>query len=175
MKLHFEEGFIGFYTRFVPRLIFSPFGVASVARIGNHVFRVFLKHFQTHSGPDDSEVVVMNISSFCGSSCFHHMTERASAGSPGLWGIVVLGMDPNGPRIGELVVFAMTREAKVVVVIGPGQLRSAGSSMRIVTVKTQDPGIEMAAFLKVEPLLVVGFRMGLRLSPASGFKLIIIG
>jgi hypothetical protein len=33
----------------------------------------------------------------------------------------------------------------------------------------------MAALLKVEPLLVVEFRMGLGISPASGFKLVIIG
>jgi len=63
------------------------------------------------------------------------MTGGAPAGSPGLRGIVVLGMDPNGPRTGELFVFAMARKAEVVVVIGLGQLRWAGSSMRVVTVK----------------------------------------
>ena len=45
------------------------------------------------------------------------MTGGASAGSPGLRGIVVLGMDPDGPRVGKLLVFAMTGEAKVVIVI----------------------------------------------------------
>jgi len=103
------------------------------------------------------------------------MTGGASAGSPGLWGIVELGMDPNGPRIGKLIVFAMARKAEVVIVIGLGQLGRTGPSMGIVTVKAQDPGIEMTALLKVEPLLVVGFRMGLGISPASGFKLVIIG
>jgi hypothetical protein len=103
------------------------------------------------------------------------MTGGASAGSPGLRGIVVLGVDPNGPRIGKLFVFAMARKAEVVVVIGLGQLGWAGPSMRIVTVKAQDPSIEMTALLKVEPLLVVGFRMSLGISPASGFKLVIIG
>jgi hypothetical protein len=47
--------------------------------------------------------------------------------------------------------------------------------MGIVTIKAQNPGIEMTALLKVEPLLVVGFRMGLGISPAPGFKLVIIG
>jgi hypothetical protein len=103
------------------------------------------------------------------------MTGGATAGSPGLWSIIVLGMDPNGPGIGILFVFAMARKAEVVIVIGLGQLGSTGPSMRIVTVKAQDPSIEMTALLKVEPLLVVGFRMGLGISPASGFKLVIIG
>jgi hypothetical protein len=103
------------------------------------------------------------------------MTGGASAGSPGLRSIVVLGMDSNGPRIGKLRVFAVARKAEVVVVIGLGQLGSTGTSVRIVTVKAQDPGIEMAALLKVEPLLVVGLRMGLGISPAPGFKLVIIG
>jgi hypothetical protein len=84
-------------------------------------------------------------------------------------------MDSNGPRIGKLPVFAMARKAEVVVVIGLGQLRWTWPSMRIVTVKAQDPGIEVTALLKVEPLLVVGPRMGLWISPASGFKLVIIG
>jgi hypothetical protein len=103
------------------------------------------------------------------------MTGGASAGSSRLWGIIVLGMDPNGPRVSKLFVLAMARETKVVVVIGLGQLGRTGPSMRIVTVKAQDPGIEMTALLKVEPLLVVGFRMGLGISPASGFKLVKIG
>jgi hypothetical protein len=103
------------------------------------------------------------------------MTGGASAGSPGLWGIVVLRMDPNGPRIGKLIAFAMARKAEGVVVIRLGQLRLTGSSMRIVTIKAQDSGIEMTALLKVEPLLVMGLRMSLGISPATGFKLVIIG
>jgi hypothetical protein len=47
--------------------------------------------------------------------------------------------------------------------------------MRIVTIKAEDPGIEMAALLEIEPLLVVGLGMGLRISPEPGLKLIIIG
>ena len=90
------------------------------------------------------------------------MAGGASAGSPGLRSIVVLGMDPDGPRIGKLFVFAVAGKAEVVVVIGFGQLGSTGSSMGIVTIKAEDPRIEMTALLKVEPLLVMGFRMGLR-------------
>jgi hypothetical protein len=84
-------------------------------------------------------------------------------------------MDPDGPRIGKLFVFAMAGEAKVVVVVGFGQLGLTGPSVRIVTVKAQHPGIEVTALLKVEPLLVMRFRMGLRISPASRLKLVIIG
>jgi hypothetical protein len=103
------------------------------------------------------------------------MTGGASAGSPGLRGIVVLGMDPDGPRVGKLLVFTMTRQAKVVVVIGLGQLGPTGPSMGIMTIETEDPCIKMAALLKVEPLLMMGFRMGLRISPDSGLKLVIVG
>jgi hypothetical protein len=103
------------------------------------------------------------------------MTGGASAGSSGLRGIVVLCMDPNGPRIGKLFVFAMTGKAKVVIVVCFGQLGWTGPSMGIMTVKTKDPGIKMAALLKVEPLLMMGFRMGLWISPASGPKLVIVG
>ena len=103
------------------------------------------------------------------------MTGGASAGSPGLRGIVVLGMDPDGPRVGKLLIFAMTGEAKVVIVIGLGQLGSTGPSMGIMTIEAEDACIEMTALLKVEPLLVMGFRMGLGISPDSGLKLVIVG
>ena len=63
------------------------------------------------------------------------MTGGASAGSPGLRGIVVLGMDPDGPRVGKLFVFAVTGEAKVVIVIGFGQLGPTGPSMGNVAIK----------------------------------------
>jgi hypothetical protein len=84
-------------------------------------------------------------------------------------------MDPDGPRVGKLLVFAMTGEAKVVIVICLGQLGSTGSSMGIMTIEAENPCIEMTAPLKVEPLLVMGFRMGLWISPDSGLKLIIVG
>ena len=103
------------------------------------------------------------------------MTGGAPAGSPGLRGIVVFGMNPNSPRIGELLVFSVAGKAEVVVVIGFGQLGLTRPSVRVVAIEAQDPGIKMTAFLEVEPLLVVGFRMGLGISPASGFKLVIIG
>jgi hypothetical protein len=63
------------------------------------------------------------------------MTGGASAGSPGLRGIVVLGMDPDGPRIGKLFVLAMTGKAKVVIVIGFGQLGSTRPSVGNVAIK----------------------------------------
>ncbi len=43
------------------------------------------------------------------------MAGGASAGSSGLWSIVVLGMDPDGPRIGKLFVFAMAGEAESII------------------------------------------------------------
>ena len=103
------------------------------------------------------------------------MTGGASAGSPRFWRIVVFGVDPDGPSIGKLFIFSVAGEAEVVVVIGFGQLGSAGSSMGIVTIKTENPGIEMTALLKIEPLLVVGLGMGLRISPESRLKLVIVG
>jgi hypothetical protein len=103
------------------------------------------------------------------------MTGRTSAGSPGLRGIVVLGMDPDGPRVGKLFVLPVTGQAEVVVVIGFDQLGSAGPSMGIMAIEAEDPCIEMTALLKVEPLLVMGFGMGLRISPDSRFKLVVVG
>jgi hypothetical protein len=47
--------------------------------------------------------------------------------------------------------------------------------MWIVTIKADDPRIKMTALLKVEPLLVMGFRMGLGVSPDSRLKLVIVG
>ena len=69
----------------------------------------------------------------------------------------MLGMDSDGLGIGKLVVLAMAGEAEGVVVVGLGQLRSAGSSMRIVAIEAENPSVEMNAPLKVEPLLVMGF------------------
>jgi hypothetical protein len=103
------------------------------------------------------------------------MAGGASAGSPGLWRIVVFGVDPDGPSIGKLFIFSVTGETEVVVVISFGQLGSAGPSMGIVTIKAENPGIEMTTLLKVEPLLVVGLGMGLRISPESRLKLVIVG
>jgi hypothetical protein len=84
-------------------------------------------------------------------------------------------MDPDGPRVGKLFVLPVTGQAEVVVVIGFNQLGSAGPSMRIMTIEAEDPCIEMSALLKVEPLLVMGFGMGLRISPDSRFKLVVVG
>jgi hypothetical protein len=103
------------------------------------------------------------------------VTGRASAGSSGLGSIVVLGMDPDGPRIGKSLIFAVAGEAKVIVVICFDQLGSAGPPMGIMTIEAEDPSIEMTTSLEVEPLLMMGFRMGLRISPYSRLKLIIVG
>ncbi len=72
----------------------------------------------------------------------------------------MLGMDPDGPSIGKLFVFPMAGKTEIVIMIGFGQLGSTGPSMGIVTIETENPRIEMATLLKVEPLLVMGFRMG---------------
>ncbi len=87
----------------------------------------------------------------------------------------MLGMDPDNIRSGELFVLAVAGEAEVIVVIGFGQLRSTGASVGSVAIEAEDTGIEMVTFLKVEPLLVVGFRVCLRISPESGLKLVIVG
>ncbi len=87
----------------------------------------------------------------------------------------MFGVDPNGPSICKLFIFSVAGETEVVVVISFGQLGSAGSSMGIVTIKAENPGIEMTTLLKVGPLLVVGLGMGLRISPESRLKLIIVG
>jgi hypothetical protein len=84
-------------------------------------------------------------------------------------------MDTDGPRVGELFVPSVTGKAEVIIVIGFDQLGSAGPSMGIMTIEAQDPCIEMTALLKVEPLLMMGFRMGLWISPDSGLKPIVIG
>jgi hypothetical protein len=84
-------------------------------------------------------------------------------------------MDPDGPGVGKLVVFAMAGEAEVIVVICLGQLGSTGPSMWIMAIKAQDPGIEVTTLLEIEPLLMMGFGMGLRISPDSRLKLVIAG
>jgi len=87
----------------------------------------------------------------------------------------VLGMNPDGPWVCKFLVFAVARETERIVMVGFDELGSTRSSMGIVTIKTVNPGIKMAALLKVEPLLMLGFGMGLRISPSSRFKLVIIG
>ena len=84
------------------------------------------------------------------------MTGGATTRSRGLRRIIVLGMDPDGVRVGKLLVFAMAGEAEVVVVIGFGQLGSTGPSMGIVAIKAENAGIEMVTLLKVQPLLMMG-------------------
>ena len=110
--------------------------MASIARIWDHVFRVFLEHLEAHPGFDDPKVMVVNVARFCGSSRFHQMAGGTPTGSPGLRGIVVFGMDPDGPRISKALVFCVARKTEGVVVIGFGQLGPAGPSMGVMAIKT---------------------------------------
>ena len=87
----------------------------------------------------------------------------------------MLGMDPDGPRVGKLFVFAMTGEAEIVVVIGFDQLGATWPPMWIMTIKAENACKKMSTLLKVEPLLMMGFRMGLGVSPDSRLKLVIVG
>ena len=69
----------------------------------------------------------------------------------------------------------MAGKAERIIVIGFDELGPARPSMGVVTIKAENPRNKMATLLKVEPLLVLGFGMGLRISPNPGFKLIIVG
>ena len=103
------------------------------------------------------------------------MARGTSADSSGLWGIVVLGMDPDGPGIGKLLIFAVAGETERIIIVCLDQLGPAGPSVGVVAIKTEDACIEMATLLKVEPLLMLGFGMGLRISPGPWLELVIIG
>ncbi len=103
------------------------------------------------------------------------MARRTSAGSSCLRGIVVLGMDTDGPGVGKLLIFAVTGEAECIIIVCLDQLGPAGSAMGVVAIEAENPCIEMAALLKVEPLLMLRFRMGLRITPDSGPELVIFG
>jgi hypothetical protein len=103
------------------------------------------------------------------------MARGTSAGSSGLRGIVVLGMDPDGPGIGKLLILAVAGETEGIIIVCLDQLGPAGSPMGVVAIKAENACIEMATLLKVEPLLMMGFRMGSRVSPDPRFKLVIVG
>ncbi len=55
----------------------------------------------------------------------------------------MFGMNTDSPGIGELFILSVTGKTEVVVVIGLGQLRSTGASVRIVAVETENLCIEM--------------------------------
>src|SRR3989304_2115501 len=57
-RLHFKKRLVGLSPCLLSCHIFPPFGVASIARIWDDVFWVFLKHLQTHPGFDDPKVMV---------------------------------------------------------------------------------------------------------------------
>jgi len=87
----------------------------------------------------------------------------------------VFGMNSDGPWVCKSLVFVVARETESIVMVSLDELGSTGSSMGIVTIKTVNPGIKVAALLKVEPLLMLGFGMRLRVPPGSRFKLVIAG
>ncbi len=87
----------------------------------------------------------------------------------------MLGMDTDGPGSGKLLIFPVAGEAERIIIVCFDELGPARSSMRVVTIEAKNPSIEMAALLKVEPLLVLRFGMGLWISPYAGLKLVIIG
>ena len=87
----------------------------------------------------------------------------------------MLGMNSDGPRVCKSLVFAVARETERIVMVSFDELGSTRASVRIMTIKAENPGVRMATLLKVEPLLMMGFRMGLRISPDSGLKLVIVG
>jgi hypothetical protein len=66
---------------------------------------------------------------------------------------------------GEIFILPMTGKTEVIVIIGFHQLRSTRSSVRVMAVKAGNLGLEVYAILEVDPLLVVGFGMGFRISP----------
>ena len=149
--------------------------MTAVARIRNYVLRVLLEHLQAYARPDDSEVMGVDIPGLGRRSCFNHMTGGAAAGSSGLRSVVVFGVDPDSPWIGKLLMFSVAGETEGIVIVSFDELGSARSSVRIVTIKTVNASVKMAALLKVEPLLVLRFGMRSRISPGSWFKLIITG
>ena len=87
----------------------------------------------------------------------------------------MFGMNPDGPWSGKLLMSTVAGETEGVIIVCFDKLRLTGPSMGIVTIKTVNPGIKVAALLEVEPLLMLGFGMGLRISPGSRFKLVIVG
>ena len=87
----------------------------------------------------------------------------------------MLSMDTDGPGGGKLLILAVAGEAECVIIVCLHQLGSAGPSMGVVTIEAENPCVEMAALLKVKPLLMLRFRVSLRISPDAGLKLVIIG
>jgi hypothetical protein len=83
-------------------------------------------------------------------------------------------MGADGLRIGKLLVFSVAGEAKGIIEIGFDHLELARPTMRVMTVETGDPGLKVGALLVVDPLLVMRFGMGLRISPQTRFQLVVV-
>ncbi len=73
------------------------------------------------------------------------------------------------------MILAVAGETERIIIICLDQLGPAGPSMGVVTIEAVNPCVEMAALLKVKPLLMLRFGMGLRISPNAGLELVIIG
>ena len=98
--------------------ITCPILVTPIARIGDHILGVLLKHLQTQMGFDNLEVVGMNITCLCRGSCLYQVAGGAATGPLGLWSIIVLGVHPDCSGIGKLLILSVAREAEHIVIIG---------------------------------------------------------
>ncbi len=59
-----KERLIGSHAGLEACFVFAPLFVAAIAGIRDHILWILLEHLQAHFRFDDSEVVVVNISSF---------------------------------------------------------------------------------------------------------------
>jgi hypothetical protein len=83
-------------------------------------------------------------------------------------------MVTDGLRIGKLLILSMAGETEGVIEIRFDHLELARPTVRVMTVEARDLGLEVCALLVVDPLLVMGFRMGFRISPQPRFKLEVV-
>lgn len=87
----------------------------------------------------------------------------------------MFGMDSDGPWTGKFLRFTMAGKTERIVVIGFDELGPAWPPMGVVTIKAENSRSKMTALFEIEPLLMLGFGMGLLISPISGFELVIVG
>jgi hypothetical protein len=140
-----KKRFVSLSASLVSNLIFHPILVAAITGIGGHVFGILLKHLQTYLRLDDFKVMGVDVSRLSRRCGLHHMTERTSTGSCGLWGIVVLGVVSDGCWIGKLFILSVAGETKGVIEIGFDQLESTRPAMRIMAIKAGHLSLEMGA------------------------------
>ena len=77
----------------------------------------------------------------------------------------MLGMHANGLWIYKFLILSMAGKAEIIIVIGFNQLGSTRTSVRVMAVEASDLGLEVSTLLEVDPLLMMRFRMRLRISP----------